>query len=129
MHTTFFFNDSHGNDGIDDFFGTSAAAPHAAGIAALLLEARPGSTPQQINAALEGSAIDMNAAGFDFDSGYGLIQADSAIAALLLAGGNNLPTAGFSFGVAGLDVAFTDTSTDSDGSITAWSWDFGDGTS
>jgi len=129
VHTTFFFNDSHGDDGIDDFFGTSAAAPHAAGIAALLLESRPGSTPQQINAALEGSAIDMNAAGFDFDSGYGLIQADAAIAALLLAGGNNLPTAGFSFGVAGFDVAFTDTSTDSDGSITAWSWDFGDSTS
>ena len=40
-----------------------------------------------------------------------------------------MPTAGFSFGVTGLDVAFADTSTDSDGSITAWSWDFGDSTS
>ena len=127
VNTTFFFSDSHGNDGIDDFFGTSAAAPHAAGIAALLLQAQPGSTPQQINAALQGSAIDMNTAGFDHYSGYGLIQADAAIAALLAAGGNNLPVAGFNSGIAGLDVSFTDTSTDSDGSITAWNWDFGDG--
>ena len=127
VNTTFFFDDSHGNDGIDDFFGTSAAAPHAAGVAALLLDAQPGSTPQQINAALQGSAIDMNAAGFDHDSGYGLIRADAAIAALLAAGGNNLPMAGFTFSIAGLDVDFTDTSTDTDGSITAWSWDFGDG--
>ena len=129
VNTTFFFNDSHGNDGIDDFFGTSAAAPHAAGIAALMLEAQPGSTPQQINAALQGSAIDMNAAGFDHDSGYGLIQVDAAIAALLAAGGNNLPTAGFTFSIAGRDVDVTDTSTDSDGSVTAWNWNFGDGNS
>lgn len=125
--TTFFFNDSHGNDGIDDFFGTSAAAPHAAGIAALMREARVGSTPAQINAALEGSAIDMNAPGFDHDSGYGLIQADAAIAALMAAGGNNPPTAAFAFVATDLTVDITDTSSDSDGSIVAWSWDFGDG--
>ncbi|MDH3281424.1 MAG: PKD domain-containing protein, partial [Gammaproteobacteria bacterium] len=128
VNTTFFFSDRHGNDGIDDFFGTSAAAPHAAGIAALMLDARPGSTPQQINSALQGSAIDMNAPGFDHQSGYGLIQADAAIAALLVSGGNNLPTADFSFSVVGLDVTFTDTSDDSDGSIAVWNWDFGDGT-
>ena len=129
VNTTFFFDDSHGDDGIDDFFGTSAAAPHAAGVAALLLEARPGSTPQQLNAALETSAIDMNATGFDFESGHGLIQADAAIAALLTSGGNSPPTAGFDFAVDGLDAAFTDTSTDSDGTIAAWSWNFGDGAS
>ncbi len=129
VNTTFFFDDSHGNDGIDDFFGTSAAAPHAAGVAALMLQAQPGSSPQQINTALESSAIDMNTAGFDHDSGYGLIQADAAIAALLAAGDNNLPTASFTSGIAGMDVTFTDTSSDSDGSIVAWSWDFGDGNS
>ncbi len=126
VNTTFFFSDSYGGDGIDDFFGTSAAAPHAAGIAALMLDARSGSTPQQINAALEGSAIDMNALGFDHDSGYGLVQADAAIAALLAAGGNNPPTAGFSSSITDLTVTFTDASTDSDGNITSWSWNFGD---
>jgi PKD repeat protein len=128
VNTTFFFNDVDG-DGVDDFFGTSAAAPHAAGIAALMLAAQPGSTPQQINAALESTAIDMGAAGFDHYSGYGLIQTDAAIAALLASGGNSPPTADFTVNIVGLDVDFTDTSTDSDGSITAWNWNFGDGNS
>ncbi|HMB74153.1 MAG TPA: PKD domain-containing protein, partial [Gammaproteobacteria bacterium] len=127
VNTTFFFSDLHGNDGIDDFFGTSAAAPHAAGVAALLLEARPGATPTQIGTALQSTAIDMNTPGFDFDTGAGLIQADAAIGALLAAGGNTPPVAGFSVVETGLLVDFTDTSSDIDGSITAWEWDFGDG--
>ncbi|MGF1431587.1 collagenase [Kitasatospora sp. LaBMicrA B282] len=38
------------------------------------------------------------------------------------------PAAGFTAQVGGLTAAFTDTSTDAGGSITARSWDFGDGT-
>ncbi|MGN6733433.1 MAG: Calx-beta domain-containing protein, partial [Candidatus Binatia bacterium] len=72
--------DTNGN-GFPNFFGTSAAAPHAAGVAALLLQAKPGSTPLQIYAALENTAIDMGAPGFDYDSGFGLVQADTALAA------------------------------------------------
>jgi hypothetical protein len=90
VNTTFFFSDSYGNDGIDDFFGTSAAAPHAAGVAALMLEALPTATPGQINAALEATAIDMSTIGFDQDSGYGLIQADAAVSVLLDADGDGL---------------------------------------
>lgn len=71
----------------------------------------------------------MNTAGFDHESGYGLIQADAAITALLAAGGINLPTAGFTSSIAGMDVTFTDTSSDSDGSVVAWSWDFAGGNS
>ena len=40
---------------------------------------------------------------------------------------NNAPTAGFTFSTTGLDASFTDTSSDSDGTVTGWSWDFGDG--
>lgn len=41
---------------------------------------------------------------------------------------NSAPTAEFSSLVTGLSVAFTDASTDSDGTIAAWDWDYGDGT-
>jgi PKD repeat protein len=37
------------------------------------------------------------------------------------------PTAGFTHICTGLDCGFTDISTDSDGTIVSWSWDFGDG--
>ena len=125
VNTTFFFSDSYGSDGIDDFFGTSAAAPHAAGVAALLRQADPAATPAQLVTALESSAIDMLEAGFDHDTGYGLIQADAALAALS-SPDNLVPVSGFEVGtITGLSVDFTDTSTDPDGSIIAWSWDFG----
>ncbi|GMV31654.1 MAG: protease [Rhodanobacteraceae bacterium] len=44
-------------------------------------------------------------------------------------GTNQPPVANFGFVANGLAVTFTDSSTDSDGSITARRWDFGDGTS
>jgi PKD repeat protein len=42
-------------------------------------------------------------------------------------GGNVAPVANFNSTASGLTVAFTDTSTDSDGSIVSRSWSFGDG--
>ena len=40
---------------------------------------------------------------------------------------NSPPTAGFIYTTDLLNVQYTDTSTDSDGSLVAWSWNFGDG--
>ncbi len=62
-----------------NFFGTSAATPHAAGIAALMLQANSAATPTQIYGALRSSATPMNAASPNFSSGYGFIRADSAL--------------------------------------------------
>jgi hypothetical protein len=63
------------------FFGTSAAAPHAAAIAALVLDGKPGIMPAQVRSALAASAIDIEAPGIDRDSGVGIIMADTALAA------------------------------------------------
>lgn len=65
--------------GFGPFFGTSAAAPHAAAIAALILQARPDYTPAQVKAALIAGSLDSMGAGPDRDSGYGIIRADLAI--------------------------------------------------
>ena len=65
--------------GFNPFFGTSAAAPHAAGIAALILQAKPAYTPAQVKAAMIATALDSMELGVDRDSGYGIVMALSAV--------------------------------------------------
>ena len=65
--------------GFNPFFGTSAAAPHAAAIAALLRSFTPTPTPAQIRTALTSSALDIEAPGFDRDSGAGIVMAFGAM--------------------------------------------------
>lgn len=68
--------------GFNPFYGTSAAAPHAAAIAALLKSAVPAATQTQIQNALTSSAIDIQGAGVDRDSGAGILDAVAADTAL-----------------------------------------------
>ena len=79
------------NASLPNFFGTSAAAPHAAGIAALMLQANPGLTPTAIYQALRLSALPMTGNGPtpNFFSGYGFIQADAAFVVPTLALSSN----------------------------------------
>jgi subtilase family protein len=60
------------------FFGTSAAAPHAAAIAALIKSVRPDYTNAQILNALQQTALDIRAPGIDRDSGWGIVMALAA---------------------------------------------------
>ena len=79
-----------GPDGQIRFYGTSAASPHAGGVAALLLSARPalmagdGGDPANeralVRSLLLNSAIDLGAAGPDNTFGYGRIDAVAALA-------------------------------------------------
>jgi subtilisin family serine protease len=83
--TTFFGNRNKlgvFNPGGHYFFGTSAAAPHAAAVAALMLELDPDIEVDHLYDVLKETAIDMNDpatggfdSGFDFATGHGLIDA------------------------------------------------------
>jgi hypothetical protein len=66
------------------FFGTSAAAPHAAAIAALVKSAKPTLTNTQIYNILITTTVDNMAPGVDRDSGYGIVMAVPAVQKALL---------------------------------------------
>ena len=65
--------------GFDPFFGTSAAAPHAAAIAGLVLSGNPGIAPNEVREALLNTAVDLAPAGVDNRSGHGIILADRVL--------------------------------------------------
>ena len=106
--------------------GTSMASPHIAGLAALMLSKSPSLTPAQVESTMK---TNVRALTGSCTGGCGAGVADAGKTLVALNGGGNVaPTANFSASVSGLTVTFTDSSTDSDGSIASRSWNFGDST-
>ena len=95
-NTTFFGQAINDGDAFPNFFGTSAAAPHVAALIALMIQADPDLTPEEIRQILEDTAEDMDDpatpefdTGYDLQTGHGLVNGTAAIAGLdnAIAGG------------------------------------------
>ena len=115
--------------GYEAWDGTSMATPHVAAVAALVWSHNGNWTNVQIRDALTSSAKDLGTAGRDVYFGFGLVQAAAALEALGGGGGgpgNQAPTAAFTTSCTGLTCIFDGSaSSDTDGSITTYSWSFG----
>ena len=59
--------------------GTSMATPHIAGVLALMRQANPDLTPDQLKEILFQTASDLAMPGEDNDTGYGLVNAELAV--------------------------------------------------
>jgi len=59
--------------------GTSMAAPHVTGVAALIMESDPSLSNVQVRSLLQSTAIDLGDTGRDTKYGYGLVDADAAV--------------------------------------------------
>ena len=127
--------------------GTSLAAPLAVGAWARVLQAKGislGFAPPVIYNVAQSSSSNYAAAfhdvtsgnnsgetaasGWDYTTGWGsvIVNQFSSLASGGSGGGGN-PVASFTDSVSGLTVNFTNTSTDSGGTISSYAWTFGDG--
>lgn len=119
--------------------GTSLAAPLFAGAWARMIAAKgtslgfagpliyqaPASAFHDITSGNNGG--ETAGPGYDLASGRGSVIMSQLLSSLGGGGGNQPPVANFSFTTSGLTANFTDSSTDSDGTIASHSWTFGDG--
>ncbi len=108
--------------------GTSMAAPHVSGVAALLISNGVATTPNDVRAVLQSTAEDKGADGWDSAYGWGIVDAYAALSDS--AADNNLPVADAGGPYAGAeDIAVSFDGSDSydlDDDTLSYTWDFGD---
>lgn len=115
------------------YSGTSFSSPMTAGLAALILSINPELTPADVESIIFNSAVDLGEAGDDIVFGHGRINAGQAVEDAASYNTDNMPPTAIASaspltGIAPLVVAFNaGESSDDDGMITSYLWDFDDG--
>ena len=59
--------------------GTSAAAPHVAGVAAIMLSINPALSPVEVSSYINSTATDISRVGYDTSTGWGIVNAFGAV--------------------------------------------------
>lgn len=143
--------DSYGSSGGADWYvygGTSVAAPLVAGAWALTGALSSGVNAPRVPYQYPGGWNDVTSGtnshhcrdgylcqasvGFDGPTGLGTPIGASGFGGSVGGSGggtstNNPPTASFTYSCPDLSCSFADRSSDTDGTVTGWRWDFGDG--
>jgi len=81
----------NGSQNYSYYNGTSMATPHVAGVAALVWSNNPNCSADDVRSALKNTAIDLDVAGRDDKTGFGLVQAKAASDALATSCGGTTP--------------------------------------
>lgn len=80
LPTYYVFLNGYGySQNYDYLQGTSMAAPQVAGLATLLLAMNPALSPDQVQAVIQATAVDLGPAGWDPDYGHGRINIYAAL--------------------------------------------------
>jgi serine protease len=111
---------------INTISGTSMASPHVAGAAALYLQGAPTATPATVTGAILGASTPNKVTGAGTGSPNRLLH---TLDFGLIGAPNQAPTASFTNSCTALACTFNGSaSRDPDGTISSYSWSFGDGT-
>lgn len=96
------------NGGYSTWQGTSFSSPLSAGVAALVMAARPDLSGEQVQSILYSTAVDLGAAGLDPVFGYGRVNAAAAVraaASFVVPADTTAPTASLAAPLAGSTVS------------------------
>ena len=110
--------------------GTSMAAPHVSGVAALIISQKGlATTPDEVRNILQSTAKDLGPLGYDTKYGWGRVDAYAALNYSSIPNDPPVANAGGPY-IGTEDVAVTfkgSASYDPDGTIASYAWNFGDG--
>ncbi len=120
---------STSNTATNTISGTSMASPHVAGVAALVLQGSPGASPATVANAITGNATPGTVTNAGSGSPNRLLFSGFLLGTPPPPPENQAPTASFTFSCTDLTCSCNAAgSSDPDGSITAYAWNFGDNT-